>query len=295
MNLYPNRSFTLLELVIVLTILAALAGSLLVSLGTSSDHAEAGIRELRAGELREALRRFRADTGYFPGEGLFAPDTTNGVLRPASPPAPFANTAEWEAWLTSPANLLMLIRAPATASTIDTSDPYAWALIGSAEPLVTWSPERRRGWRGPYLRAESVGWVELATQIDQSGALNAAPSLLPVRVPALSNGQSFQPLGAGQPFAWWSAPTGDPRAEVLSSPQGRPLYLLNVAPILESPGAQLRSSFARLVSSGDDGVYVEHALLDTTPPGQRTPAALDASGLIPVGPYSDDFGLFLVR
>jgi len=254
--------------VIVLTVIAALAGSVIVSLGETESRVAQGLDTTRLQELREALLRFRQDMGYLPGEGLLAFDAANGV-NPSAPSPIFADDAQWQAWLSAPANVLMLIEAPDNPA----SPTYRWSLVGAAAQLRAWDPARQRGWNGPYLRVDAVEWVLLRSGLAPDGSGDpAAGGLLPP-MPALADSHLQAPTDTGQPFAWSASPNG----RVSSHPHGRPIYLFTFTP---GPTA-FDASVARLVSSGPDGRYEPW----TVTPGDFSlpPAA------------ADDVGAFVVR
>lgn len=266
--MYGPRGFSLLEIVIVLTVIAALAGSVIVSLGESESRVEQGLNTTRIQELREALLRFRKDMGYLPGEGLLAFDAANGV-DPSAPSPVFADDAQWQAWLSAPANVLMLVEAPDDPA----STSYRWSLVGAAAQLRVWDPARQRGWNGPYLRADAVEWVLVGSALAPDGSGDPTAGVLLPPMPAVADSHLQAPAASGQPFEWSASPNGRP----LTHPHGRPIYLFTYTP---GPTA-FDVSVARLVSSGPDGRYEPWTLA----PGDfsRPPAA------------TDDVGAFVVR
>ena len=97
-----RAGFSLIELLVVVAVLATVAGGVVVSLSGVETHAatELTVRELA--ELKQAVLRFREDTGFLPKQGPFA-------LEPAGQvPEPSAGVA----WFASPANLSQLIENP---------------------------------------------------------------------------------------------------------------------------------------------------------------------------------------
>ncbi|HLA31602.1 MAG TPA: prepilin-type N-terminal cleavage/methylation domain-containing protein [Pseudomonas sp.] len=157
-----DRGFTLIELLVVCGILAALAYTAWGSFTGVQQNAEDDIGRADMLRLADGLKRFRADTGYYPDQGPFvlaAPGTVEtavsatridcapvgGVLRSWAAPDLDVNK---DAWFASPANLALLFEAPALCG----NHPLAY--------LNRWNPDSRRGWRGPYLDLASRKWVD---------------------------------------------------------------------------------------------------------------------------------------
>lgn len=133
-----RRGFTLIELLVVVAILATIAGGVISSLdGVEADAAEkVGQHEIV--QLRDAVLRFRADTGVFPKQGASFGAVPTGVDATW-----FAHPANWGQLLTPTTPLLV------------------------TDPLHTWNRDSRRGWRGPYVRCgaapstiDTTDWIE---------------------------------------------------------------------------------------------------------------------------------------
>lgn len=62
----PAHGFTLLELLVVVTVLAAIAGGVIVSLGNLRETALQQTGRMEMQKVKEALLRFRQDTGHLP-------------------------------------------------------------------------------------------------------------------------------------------------------------------------------------------------------------------------------------
>jgi len=73
-----NRGFTLIELMVVMTIIAVLAGFALVSLGGSRKAARDGRRKADLEQVRSALEMRRADCGDYPSGTLVSGNTITG-------------------------------------------------------------------------------------------------------------------------------------------------------------------------------------------------------------------------
>ena len=246
----PTRRLTLIELLVVVTILATLAGAVLVSQGGVEDRALQDLARHELVELRAAILRFRADTGYLPKQGPYGLADAGGTGEVPTPSG--VSSSEFAAWFASPANLSQLYRNP---------------LEGNPNPRA-WDPDRRRGWRGPYL-GRSNHSVSLGDGLRSDGALDAAgdephEGARLLRVPGLADPFVRDPVPSrlGDVFAWSNPAGATERA-------GRPWLLFS----LDDPDA------ARIVSCGLDGAYTPRA------PSEAGPSAAG----------SDDIGLFLLR
>ncbi len=176
------RAFTLLELTLVVVVLAVVAGSLIANLGDAEAQATNNVARAELAAVREAVRRFRADTGYLPKTGPFALardrdgdgliDDPGGIPVPTSPPSGFATVEEWVLWFESPANLGQLFQRPV----LDPNQPLAH--------LAEWEPSRRRGWSGPYLTFE--GAQQVGDDLQSSG-LGDPRDGNPLEVPGVSD------------------------------------------------------------------------------------------------------------
>lgn len=169
--------FTLVELLVVCSILAALSYTAWGSYAGVQDGADDDIARAEMQRLADGLKRFKADTGYYPGQGPFylsAAGTTEttvssiridctplgGVLRSWAAPD---FDADKDAWFASPANLAMLFESPALCG----NHPLGY--------LNHWNADTRRGWHGPYLDLASRKWVDHGADFNSSTLVFSAP------------------------------------------------------------------------------------------------------------------------
>ena len=116
-----QRGFTLLETIIVVAILAAVAAAVVPMLGEVQDDALLKVTRHEVASLRDACVAFRRDVGYYP--------KTIGDLTSIAPPSE--------------------VCAPDLSAAPDGDPPVVAFPAGRS----AWDPEAKRGFRGPYLTA----------------------------------------------------------------------------------------------------------------------------------------------
>lgn len=131
--IWQQKGFTLLELMVVVSVLAALAGLAAVSVESYQQHAEKQLAEVEMQRIASAIYRFKADTGYFPKEGLF---TAARLYQTGSSPEKDIYEKK--------INLKWLFSQPVTSGAV---------------PVLPWKPSTGRGWHGPYLEPSSQRYV----------------------------------------------------------------------------------------------------------------------------------------
>ncbi len=249
----PGRAcgFTLLEMLVVISILAALA---FVAASTTPAVYDASKQRLVQPEIRHiaaAVMQFKQDTGYYPGEGPFAllSDMGGGSYDcsddAATSPGAVDNTTIVSygpdvtisiGWLQSPANVYQLLVQPLFCG----NHPLA--------ELDTWDASRSRGWHGPYLRDTAEGLVAVGNDTNPgNGYATGDPVLggLINDVPAIADPFVQRPIGA---YLAWKASVGAPERETW----GRPYLLF----LNDYSGAVVtRLEHPRIVSMGPDGDY----------------------------------------
>ncbi|MBN8284206.1 prepilin-type N-terminal cleavage/methylation domain-containing protein [Zoogloea sp.] len=165
--------FTLIELLIVCTVLAALSAVAWGSYLGVGDKAQDELARTQLQTLAQALQRFRADTGYYPGQGPFVlsaagvvespnaldPARTDcsgvgviGIPRSWSEAPP--DDAQRDAWFASPLNMAMLYNAPPLCA----NHPLGH--------LYRYDADSRRGWNGPYLPGAARLWVDHGSDLN---------------------------------------------------------------------------------------------------------------------------------
>lgn len=113
---HRSRGMTLLELLTVVVILATLGGAALFALSGAEQSAREDVRTIELVRIRDAVLRFRADTGQ------------------------------------TPRLLAELMQSPDPA---DELGGWWWRGAGDPPlPAARFDPATRLGWDGPYLRAE---------------------------------------------------------------------------------------------------------------------------------------------
>ncbi|GIW79819.1 MAG: hypothetical protein KatS3mg105_1626 [Gemmatales bacterium] len=210
------RGFTLFELLIVVAIMAVLAGAVVVALDQTHEQAASQLVDSEMLNIKKALLRFKQDTGYLPRQGPFG-------LTTDTPPGAVPVPVQGAAWFHSPANFVQLYENP---------------LEGTGHPLEQWNPDTARGWRGPYLSQHGEGYVDIGNNLQSDGTGSPIAGTLLQDVRGVADPFYHSPVG---PYlSWQTALTGP------SLPRwGRPYLLFD----LDDP------SKARIVSMGSNGVY----------------------------------------
>jgi prepilin-type N-terminal cleavage/methylation domain-containing protein len=233
------RRFSLIELLVVVAILSVVAGGLALSYGDGvEDSVAEGLAQRELVEVKRAVLAFRNDTGHLPGQGPFALAPGQGQPSLEDPLGAVrleGGSAAASGWFSSRANLHQLLENPLRSPVLYD----AWLSTPQSDQaplehsLATWNPDRRRGWRGPYLPRE--GRVDLGAGADLRGTLAV------LDVPAVVDPfqRAAEPTGA---FQWRS------EGGVASERSGRPYFLIYDAP------APTPLDRARVVSCGPDGV-----------------------------------------
>ena len=142
--------FTLLEVLIVVTLLSIVGGAIVYSLGNARERIGEDLSKYESSTLYKALKQFRRDTGYYPKQGPFALLAQGGRIDPANSdhwPVFLSDksSAERTAWFNHPANFYQLILRDSP-------------LNSTGHSLESFNIQTGRGWRGPYIK-EGVGSI----------------------------------------------------------------------------------------------------------------------------------------
>ncbi|QPJ62476.1 MAG: type II secretion system protein [Candidatus Nitronauta litoralis] len=158
-----ESGFTLIELLLTVTVMVAIAFTVTGTFIGVDQDARAQLTRVEMQEVAAAIRQFRQDTGYYPKQGLFNHVADGGSidLDPGNDPDPAVDISRFE----SPANLEQLYQEPTTDNDIPatTTGPCA-------NCVMRWDPDTGRGWRGPYLKRESL--VDVGDDLEEDGLGN---------------------------------------------------------------------------------------------------------------------------
>lgn len=161
-----KHGFTLLELLIVVLIMAVVAGSVIMAVGDTNDEASVMVAQSEMTEIKQAILRFKQDTGYFPKTGPFDLAARGGEVIEVPV---YVAAGEEVAWFDSPANFWQLYENPLPAEdlnrngVLDTGEDINGNSILDDYYLAHWDPNTRRGWHGPYLSRQGNAYVDLGS------------------------------------------------------------------------------------------------------------------------------------
>lgn len=136
-----EAGFTLLELLVVVALLATVAFIATGTYGKVNDEAAVQLVYVEMAEIAQAVKRFKADTGYYPGQGPFQYSGVGaGEIESSNLPSSVD-----AAWLADDSNFYLLITPV------------------SPLPSKDFDPSTGLGWRGPYLTGFEDGWVNVSS------------------------------------------------------------------------------------------------------------------------------------
>lgn len=141
-----QQGFTLIELLVVVSILASLAGLASVAMDGYQQESEKSITRVEMQRIVGAIRRFKADTGYWPKTGLY--DYREKYKNTSSP----ANLKNYvKNYYSHSADLSFLFYPPPKwVGGYDLDNlPSSWD--SNTSPISTWNIEYAIGWNGPYI------------------------------------------------------------------------------------------------------------------------------------------------
>lgn len=223
MRLKKEDGLTILELLIVVAILAALAGGVVMILDGAEEDSSVKIAKSEMLEIKKALVKFKQDTGYLPKQGPFElapPNQCNASNLNGVVPLP----PQGKDWFCSPANFLELYENP---------------LAATAHPLKDWNPDTARGWRGPYLTRQGEGLVDIGDGLIMNGTGSPTTIITALLAEVRGVADPFVAKPEGSFFVWRTSPGDTPHDR-----WGRPYFLFD-----------LDNNNARIVGMGTDKTY----------------------------------------
>lgn len=142
---YPKQQsgFTLLELLVVVSVLASLAGIAAVAMDGYEQEAQEQLVHVEMKRIASAIYRFKEDTGYFPKEGIFTADNLFGASDSSSKKSLYDEKS----------NLSWLFSTPELHDTNGDGDTDGSDTAPTER--LPWNHNTGRGWHGPYLTLES--------------------------------------------------------------------------------------------------------------------------------------------
>jgi prepilin-type N-terminal cleavage/methylation domain-containing protein len=218
-----NGAYTLLELLLVITLLAILAGGTIILMGDTDEEAAEQIAFSEIQEIKQALLQFNRDTGFLPKQGPFDLVTRLGGWVPLGNIPAYVPGAQQVAWFDSPANFWQLYENP---------------LAGTGHPLEQFNPSTGRGWNGPYLSRFGEGLVDAGANLQPDGS--GSPTAGAVLPQLFGAADPFLDEPVGLYLVWRASDGGQPHDR-----WGRPYMLFDLDD----------TNVARIVSMGRNGLY----------------------------------------
>lgn len=133
--------FTLVELLVVITLVGLLAIGIVVSLDGVDEHARERLTKAEMGELRKALLQFRRDVGHLPGVGSPFPSAEDEVLG-------------------------LLKECQSDNEPVDVADD---ARLTYDAGCGVYNIDTARGWNGPYVLPERLDDPAISGYFDAWG------------------------------------------------------------------------------------------------------------------------------
>lgn len=146
-----SRGFTLVELLVVVSLLATMAGIAVSSVADYNDRARGELVLTEMKRISNAVLKFKQDTGYFPRQGQFSK----------------VNTRNANLFTENKADLSFLFYSPKRGN----------------NEILPWDNSAMRGWNGPYLSSDSIQYAQL-NGCDTDLALNS------IKIKGINSSQS---------------------------------------------------------------------------------------------------------
>ncbi len=167
-----SAGFTLLELLVVITLLAILATGALISYGDIQDEARDDVTRYDLSQLRTALLQFRRHTGEFPcrvyRNGYYVPDDSVMTLDFTNLPSTPDN-GDLLNWCGNTIN-------GQVDSAVSMLSQFPYDETNTTYTPLLWNPDTKRGWNGPYINRQGLidawgnSYVLLNAELDYSPA-----------------------------------------------------------------------------------------------------------------------------
>ena len=135
---FKQQGFTLIELLVVVSILAALAGLTSVAMDGYQQDSEEKLTRVEMQRISNAIRRFKADTGYWPKMGLFEYSPTTPTSLKSYHDDYYANAIDFS-WLFYPPTKHIA------------GKKFSGSWVDDDTEISKWQIESSIGWNGPYI------------------------------------------------------------------------------------------------------------------------------------------------
>ena len=237
--------FTLLEILVVIALLAIIAGVIITAYGGVKDQGRADTAKFEMAEIRKALLQFRRDSGSrdFPNQRIYDcdslslneakandPDDSPNILTwPEGAPSADADALAWSDWCKHPANFWMLFINP-----LDD-------LNTSVEEGI-WNPDTHRGWNGPYLQRNN-GYLDIGNDLSTAGTGNPNAGVVINNVWGIAS--PYVDIPQGDFFVWSNISDSTANGYKEYEQYGRPYFIFDLDD----------EEQARIVSVSVDGLY----------------------------------------
>ena len=168
-----KKRITLVELMLVVSILAILSSVVIASWDGLIEKTSKKLTHIEMNNIRQAIVKFKLNTGYYPGQGPFKsaennadnakatifkttnPVGNNIILSPTS--NDFSNNIEREQWMLSYANLYQLAIQPKDKS---------------GDDILPYDIDSQHGWNGPYIATSVFNLISITTNSTYLSTVN---------------------------------------------------------------------------------------------------------------------------
>jgi prepilin-type N-terminal cleavage/methylation domain-containing protein len=153
-RLNNQQGFTLLELLVVISLMAIVASLMVVSYDSVKSESNADLTRYEMSEIRKALLQFRRDTGELPcrvfRDGFYQPDPAEmGLVFPDTSGWDQQDYADWCAGFGASG------AEPALGSALSMLAIFPYTDL-DANAALLWNIDTKRGWNGSYLNQQGL-------------------------------------------------------------------------------------------------------------------------------------------